>query len=158
MDFLEVRLTKNSLLLLSDWHPRSMHFSPGDDGDEIASPLPKDNETSDTSNSPSSNTYASWTEPALRSDRMTWSLVGYAYTLSYELGIFDSMIDNGAWVPKSQFKTCHDSVRANRIGRLLHIYVAQACGRLGFPNMLPHQRDLTNIDFFRMEVTPGHFC
>ena len=129
-----------------------MHFAPGDDGDEILAPSPQEMDGYDATNSPSANTYAVWTEPARRSDRMSWSLVGYAYTLSYELGLFDCMTESGVWVPKEAMGTSDDGVRANRIGRLLHIYVSQACGRLGFPNMLPRQDDTDEIDFFKMEV------
>ena len=129
-----------------------MHFAPGDDGDEILAPSPLETDSYDALKFPSAHTYAVWTEPARRSDRMSWSLVGYAYTLSYELGIFDCMIESGVWIPKDVTRTSNDSVRANRIGRLLHIYVSQACGRLGLPNPLPHQIDTDDINFFKIEV------
>ena len=149
-------LTCPSLLLLSDWHPRSMHFPPGDDGDDIILPLLTETEDNEPSfPTLSGSPYITWTEPALRSDKMCWSLVGFAYTLSYELGIFNSLIENGRWYPLP--KTAHDGHRANCIGRLLHIYVSQTCGRLGYPNIMPHEGTDTNIDFFKMDRS-GESC
>lgn len=130
-----------------------MHFPPGDDGDDIVVPLMPESESQEAllSTLPG-NPYAGWTEPALRSDKMCWSLVSFAYTLSYELGIFDSLVDHGKWYPYPQAKTANESPRANRIGRVLHIYVSQTCGRLGFPNILPHKGTETDVDYMKMDM------
>jgi hypothetical protein len=87
----------SSLLLLSDWLPRSIHFPPGDDANELIVPLivTMDNELFEEQH----NTLSGWTEPAIRSDRMVWSLVGMVYTLSWELGVFDSLVEPGQWRP-----------------------------------------------------------
>lgn len=136
-----------------------MHFPPGDDGDDIAVPLLPESENHEAllSTLPG-NPYAGWTEPALRSDKMCWSLVSFAYTLSYELGIFDSLIDHGKWYPYPQAKTANEGRRANRIGRVLHIYVSQTCGRLGFPNILPHKGTETDVDYMKMNVLLPESC
>lgn len=152
-------LTRFSLLLLSDWHPRSMHFPPGDDGDDIVLPLPPESESREALVfTLPGNPHAGWTEPALRSDKMCWSLVSFAYTLSYELGIFDSLVDHGRWYPHPQAKTANDCSRANRIGRVLHIYVSQTCGRLGFPNILPLKVTETDVDYMRMDIILHNSC
>ena len=131
-----------------------MHFPPGDDGDEIITPLFAEAEDIEPSvPALSGSPYLTWTEPASRSDKMCWSLVGFAYTLSYELGVFNSLIENGRWYPL--LKTGHDGYRASCIGRLLHIYVSQTCGRLGYPNIMPHEGTDTNIEFLRMDLSNG---
>ena len=147
--------TIESLLLLSDWLPRSMHFPPGDDGDEVwTSPQELNNRQGGLRTVQS---HLAWTEPAIRSDRMCWSLVGMAYSLAFELGVFDSLIEKGKWTVGPVPKTSYDSERADRIGRMLFVYVTQACGRLGFPNMMPHQGTETNLDFLKMDVPPGSY-
>lgn len=148
-------LTAPSLLLLSDWLPRSMHFPPGDDANELTVPLlgTMDAEIFEEQH----NAHSGWTEPAIRSDRMVWSLVGMAYTLSWELGVFDSLVESGQWSPGPQEKTSYDPERADRIGRMLLVYVSQACGRLGYPNMMPGQGNETNFNFLKMDVPPGSF-
>ena len=147
--------TVESLLLLSDWLPRSMHFPPGDDGDELMAPAPQATDPSDLANR---NNTTGWIEPALRSDRMCWSLVGMAYTLAFELGVFDSLVELKKWTVGPQTKTLYDPERADRIGRMLFVYVSQTCGRLGFPNMMPHQGTETDFDFLKMDVPPGTYC
>ncbi|MCJ1230631.1 hypothetical protein MMC12_007305 [Toensbergia leucococca] len=144
--------TIESLLLLSDWHPRSMHFPPGDDGDEILVPLEEEqivvstlpNETLQSGKG--RTIMAGWTEPALRSDRMCWSLAGASYTLACELGIFGNFDDetdslNGDFAQASGSLAYRR--RAVRVERLLYIYVTQTSGRLGFPSMLPGHVGIT---------------
>ena len=137
---------KLSLLLLSDWHPRSMHFPPGDDDGEILAPLMANPSQFGSTVTPQSNPYAGWFEPAIRSDRMCWSLIGCAYTLAYEVGIFDSVVTGGVWQPQEGASY----QRENRIGRLLFIYVSQTSGRLGYPNMLPNQGRRPSLSYFQI--------
>jgi len=134
-----------SLLLLSEFHPRSMHFPPGDDGDEILAPTDADAEslllTDDEAQkglTAGQATLKTWTEPALRSDRMCWSLIGAAHTLAYELGLFGSFAD-------STVATCP---RARRLERLLYVYISQTSGRLGLASMfrdIPHEGDFAYL-------------
>lgn len=109
-----------------------MHFPPGDDGDEALVSIDVDDDTlSKLDNDPSKvgsnaqSTFTSWTEPALRSDRLCWSLVGFAHSLAYEMGLFGSFAE----VPPV------DGARSQRLERILYIYVSQTCGRLGFSSM-----------------------
>ena len=129
-----------------------MHFSPNNDDDELLAPLPSHPlENESMALPPKSNTYEDWTEPALRSDRMCWSLIGCAYALAYELGVFDSLATQKDWYPQKGA----NSQRRNRIGRLLYVYVSQIAGRLGYPNMLPYQDRNTRIPYFEMNVPDG---
>ena len=136
-----------------------MHFNPGDDDGQLLLP-------------PKEDTYArftpdivrgdgklnrkealcmTWDEPALRSDQMSWSLLGMAYTLALELGIFgtfdaSSSFDNR--ISLSSAKSLENRGRTQRIKRLLYIYITQVSGRLGLPSMLPehYQAAQTSMD------------
>ena len=126
-----------------------MHFPPGDDGNEILLPLPKD-ENDFRAPLPQKNSVG-WAEPAMRSDRMSWSLIGCAYTLAFELGVFDCLATQEVWEPRS------DAVfeRSNRVGRLLYIYVGLITGKLGYPNMLPQQVQAAQESAYLKMVTPN---
>ena len=111
-----------------------MHFPPGDDGDEILALTEADTEhlliNDDEAQKEATNgqtSFTTWSEPALRSDRLCWSLIGTAHNLAYELGLFGSFAD-------SQQQT---SSRAQRLERLLYVYVSQTSGRLGLASMIP---------------------
>ena len=142
--------TIESLLLLSDFHPRSMHFPPGDDGDDILVPAevhPVMTQGSRSHDMPSfgESTVAGWSEPALRSDRMCWSLIGMSHTLAYELGIFGNYHTAISKTPASAEEHANLTLlspseqRARRVERLLYVYINSACGRFGFPTMYAGQ-------------------
>ncbi len=143
-----------SLLLLSEFHPRSMHFPSGDDDNEILAPLEEDSPTNLDSarDMPSTgeNTISLWTEPALRSDRMCWSLISTAYALAYELGLFGNFSDGIRTATGAMYHkvgALSEGQRADRVKRLLFIYVTQTSGRLGFPSMFPeHGHDCGFVD------------
>ena len=138
-DFQSTNLTQahicdHSLLLLSEFHPRAMHFPPGDDGDDILAPADADMEKllktdhdASRSTSTGQSTFTDWTEPALRSDRMCWSLIGAAHTLAYELGLFGSFADAPPINPE----------RSQHLQRILYIYLSQTSGRLGLSSLFP---------------------
>ncbi|KAL8821832.1 MAG: hypothetical protein Q9223_000190 [Gallowayella weberi] len=144
--------TIESLLLLSEFHPRSMHFPPGDDGDDILTsveefhPSPSQDETAREGPFFDESTVVGWSEPALRSDRMCWSLIGMSHTLAHELGVFGDF-NRGfrALRPpdSSGILSSPDEQRSDRIERLLYVYINSACGRFGFPPMYDgHDEDL----------------
>ncbi|KAL8664637.1 MAG: hypothetical protein Q9202_002907 [Teloschistes flavicans] len=149
--------TIESLLLLSEFHPRSMHFPPGDDGDDILTTADDESQTQTLRETPAFGeaTVASWSEPALRSDRMCWSLIGMAYTLAYELGVFGNF-QNGTRILQSTERLSGESSsspqeqRADRIERLLYVYVNSACGRFGFPSMYAARHD--DLDLHNIQV------
>ena len=124
-----------------------MHFPPGDDEAELLAPLEEDSDPdedfqSTQANSPSYRTFAArgWTEPAWRSDRMCWSLLGTSLALAYEIGIFDNA--NEQTFPSEEsvsrlYEAPYDRQRGERVRRLLYICATQTSGRLGLPNMFP---------------------
>lgn len=134
--------TIEALLLLTDWQPRALHFPPSDDEEGLldrslmaAEPDAKfsaqDGEQQagrDYDNLP----YANWLEPAWRSDRMSWMLLGLAQSLAFELGVFDT----------NHFDCYHqhgpnsECARKRRIRRLILVYVAQTSGRMGVQSSL----------------------
>ncbi|KAI4173920.1 MAG: hypothetical protein LQ343_002688 [Gyalolechia ehrenbergii] len=138
--------TIESLLLLSEFHPRSMHFPPGDDGDDILTTPDEDcmslprNASGREMPSFGEATVVSWSEPALRSDRMCWSLIGLSYTLAFELGVFGNY-QNGLRCPPSTMdrvggtSSSPQEQRTDRVERLLYIYINTASGRFGLPSM-----------------------
>jgi len=137
--------TVESLMLLTEWHPRALHFPPGDDGDELVAP---DNPFEDDMPGigPAENSkdggqrIDSWLEPCWRSDRMCWMLLGNAMALAFEIGVFDETSE--AEFEDANRHLSHATVKAyfrrkNHLKDLLIIYVTQTSGRLGLTSMLP---------------------
>ncbi|KAF6222363.1 hypothetical protein HO133_001449 [Letharia lupina] len=131
--------TIESLLLLNEFHPRSMHFPPRDDDDDILAPA-------DDADTPADEKAlylgSTWSEPAVRSDRMCWSLIGTSYVLAYELGIFGTYSDGVLSVDgivKRKGGATEYNKRADRIERMLYVFVTQASGRFGIPSMCSDQ-------------------
>jgi len=146
--------TVESLLLLSDWHPRAMHFPPSTADEDLVLPIAIDCDAPTFAYGARSQN-SGWKEPAVRSDRMSWSLVNTAYNLAVELGVFDSITEKDHYIPGYANRCTYDPARADRVGRLLHIYMSQTCGRLGYPNMLPDQGRKMDLEYFRMNVDPN---
>lgn len=139
--------TVEALLILTDWHPRNLHFPPGDDENTL---LDTDAQTHtrgdrDAENDPESmgnkGTAASaegrlafqkWLEPAWRSDRMSWMLLSTAQALAFELGVFDHKSD-----AKGTPETVSEQARKRRLRRLILVFITHSSGRLGIPSMLP---------------------
>ncbi|KAL4920545.1 hypothetical protein BDW62DRAFT_198850 [Aspergillus aurantiobrunneus] len=138
--------TIEALLILTDWHPRNLHFPPGDDENALldldaqAGRYDKDldNDGENTANRGSSGTpegrlaFQTWLEPAWRSDRMSWMLLSTAQALAFELGVFDQKND-----AKSSTESPAEQIRKRRLRRLILVYITQSSGRLGIPSMLP---------------------
>lgn len=119
-----------SLILISDWHPRSVHFPPdteGWDGELISPAYDRRNRLHTNGDVPLIRWREDVFEPARRSERMSWMLLGAATSLAYELGIFDGA---GSSDPKL-------SARCNRAARLLYVYVTQMAVKMGCSSLLP---------------------
>ncbi|KAH0558434.1 hypothetical protein GP486_004913 [Trichoglossum hirsutum] len=159
--------TVEGLMLLTEWHPRALHFPPGDDAHELVMKETKninrystDNADGDTGNNErrtfegiGGRRIENWLEPAWRSDRMCWMLLGNALALSFELGVFDDIDDTtsfGGEVYRPEFESLAYRRRAHRVQKLLLVYVTQLSGRLGWTNMVP--RHISKSAFFK---TPG---
>ncbi|KAI9733324.1 MAG: hypothetical protein M1834_003408 [Cirrosporium novae-zelandiae] len=141
--------TIEALLLLTDWHPRALHFPPSDDtGALVEEESYSVRESEGSSNPPSRQegisgragrvAFSSWLEPAWRSDRMCWMLLGNAYTLSFELGVFDRIFGTTAYAWDSYQQNDPHSYghRASNLQKLLVVYITQTSGRLGINSML----------------------
>ncbi|KAL4864722.1 hypothetical protein BDV12DRAFT_205553 [Aspergillus spectabilis] len=119
-----------SLILISDWHPRSVHFPPdteGWDGELISPAYDRRNRLHTNGDVPLIRWREDVFEPARRSERMSWMLLGAATSLAYELGIFD-----GATASDPQL-----NARYNRAARLLYVYTTQMAVKMGCLPLLP---------------------
>ncbi|EGY19492.1 hypothetical protein VD0002_g4667 [Verticillium dahliae] len=139
--------TIESLMILTEWHPRALHFPPDEAIDELMLPSYEGGDLISTDENGNQRPSAgiggrrieSWLEPAWRSDRMCWMLLSTANGLAYELGVFDDieeMLRSGA-ISRPEYEEESYRQRANRIKRLLLIYLSQLAGRLGWTNMVP---------------------
>lgn len=142
--------TVESLMILTEWHPRALHFPPAEAIDELMLTEPGDirinpNPDDEIRSGPSGvggKRIESWLEPAWRSDRMCWMLLSTGMGLSYELGVFDKideMLSAGGDIARPEYEDEGYRLRASRIKKLLLIYVTQLAGRLGWTNMVPEE-------------------
>ncbi|KAI0543784.1 hypothetical protein F4679DRAFT_567402 [Xylaria curta] len=139
--------TIESLMILTEWHPRALHFPPEEAIDELMLPSREvhmsDAMDDDVVARPGGNVggqrIESWLEPAWRSDRMCWMLLSNALGLAYELGVFDDIDELLATnaITRPEYEDEAYRLRAMRIKRLLLIYLTQLAGRLGWTNMVP---------------------
>lgn len=125
-----------ALLLLSEWHPRSLHFPPEADGWDSDLIVAADDEPEPASpNSPPNRWVEDVIEPAKRSDRMSWMLLGCASSLAHELNLF------GQEEPGADDDNV--LIRKSRARKLLYVFTTQLASRLGITSMLP--QSLTHI-------------
>lgn len=139
--------TVEALLILTDWHPRNLHFPPGDDENTLLDREAQsqsradkdlDNDNEQTGNrGPNTSAegrvaFQKWLEPAWRSDRMSWMLLSTAQALAFELGVFDHKSE-----PKGVPETLSEQTRKRRLRRLILVFITHSSGRLGIPSMLP---------------------
>ncbi|KAF2138862.1 uncharacterized protein K452DRAFT_300917 [Aplosporella prunicola CBS 121167] len=141
--------TVESLMLLTEWHPRALHFPPGDDDDELMAREEPVSFAETNSNEQyrgiGGQRIDSWLEPCWRSDRMCWMLLGNALALAYEIGVFDETSEaefqeENKNLPPAKVEAYFR--RKNHLKELLLIYITQTSGRVGLTSMLPRsQRD-----------------
>lgn len=143
--------TIESLMILTEWHPRALHFPPIDITDELMIPSYDEQENCSSNEEVNSRLHhpthgiggkriKSWLEPAWRSDRMCWMLLSTAMGLSYELGVFDdveTILATSGELSRPEYEEETYRLRATRIKRLLLIYATQLAGRLGWTSMVP---------------------
>ncbi|KAF3915960.1 hypothetical protein AA313_de0207076 [Arthrobotrys entomopaga] len=152
-----------ALVALTEWHCRGLHF-PGEDDGEYAGlggfGLPEDKlETDDDGASSTANKYiveglgdsiGNVLEPAYRSDRMSWMLLGNSLALAYELGVFDENEDESAVRPIGSVENNHPSASklvakpsTATVQRILVISVMHLASRLGWTSMIPRHISVT---------------
>ncbi|GES63619.1 C6 transcription factor [Aspergillus terreus] len=131
--------TIEALLLMSEWHPRSLHFPPDSDGWDFdlisVDPEPQDHDDKSSTN----RWLEDMIEPARRSDQMSWMLLGSALSLAHELGIFevdDKKVEQPAdyegFISEEQMR-----LRRERVQRLLYVYINQLAWRIGCVSLMP---------------------
>ena len=129
--------TVESLLLLTEWHPRMMHFPADEDDTQLMAPkdpIGLSNETSDKASG--GHALTSWLEPVFRSDRMCWILLNMAMTLASQIGVFDQDCSRHmVGIPPDQ----QDVYQRRRlhVKSIILAYITQTSGRMGITAMLP---------------------
>ncbi|RFU74043.1 fungal zn binuclear cluster domain containing [Trichoderma arundinaceum] len=121
--------TIESMVLVTEWHPRSSHM-PGESDYPITTLIP--------------NTWLQEVEEiAERSDRASWMLLGNALTLSHEIDIIEVKDDTVqvSSSPQNMLYSEYLGIRRSRLRRILYIYISQMASRLGcsYPKTPFHQ-------------------
>lgn len=131
--------TVEALLLLTDWQPRALHFPPLDHDDTLIYSDDHEHEDQPPQNNDSANLpYSTWLEPAWRSDRMSWMLMGIATNLACEIGVFDRRHE----FCDQQHGPDSECARRRRLRRMVITYVSQISGRIGIQSPLHPSQDI----------------
>ncbi|PNP73376.1 hypothetical protein FNYG_13274 [Fusarium nygamai] len=132
--------TIESLILISDWHPRALHLPPETDGWDgllVTPGYDRVNRKHINNEVPLIRWREDVFEPAKRANRMSWMLLGMANNLGYELGIFSGQTgDVGPPVHA-------EVLRGRRAQKLLYNYLTQTATRLGYPSVFPESISVT---------------
>lgn len=129
--------TVEALLLMSEWHPRALHFPPETDGwdDDLIPEAPRTHDNNDSNPAPGNRGVEDIIEPARRSDQMSWMLLGCALSLGHELGIFEP---EGSIPPANEPEWKDQmAIRWQRVQRLLYVYINQLAWRIGCMSPIP---------------------
>lgn len=128
-----------ALVLLTDWHPRSLQVPPVSDGwdsDMIMSfPDVRDQNGAAVDNPSRDRWLEDVIQPAQRSDRMSRTILGMAMSLANELGVFDQEEDTdlGKLSPY-EIRQYH---KRRALAKLLFLYQEQLSSRLGCKSLMP---------------------
>ena len=131
--------TIESLLLISDWHPRALHLPPeteGWDGLLITPTYDRINRKYTDDEMPLIRWKQDVFDPAKRANRMSWMLLGMANNLAYELGVLFTHQDASQSISP-------EVLRSRRTQKLLYVYVTQTATRLGYPSVFPESISIT---------------
>ncbi|GAB7351119.1 hypothetical protein MBLNU459_g1580t1 [Dothideomycetes sp. NU459] len=138
--------TVESLMLLTEWHSRLMHF-PADEDDALLMAPKETHFGSAGQSSPTAKPVGSWIEPCYRSDRMCWMLLGMAMSVAFQIGVFDEDPSrHSQGMTKDQAASYNH--RKSHVKALLLVYVTQTSGRLGITAMLPQGYARPNLSEF----------
>lgn len=126
-----------SLMLLTEWHSRHVHFPEDDDDAHLMVPEnPVSTSDAATARDLGTKSVSSWIEPCYRSDRMCWNLLNMAMSVAMEIGVFEK--DSTRHVkamPRDQGAVYEQ--RRLHVKSVLLVYITQTSGRLGVAAMLP---------------------
>ncbi|KAF6512935.1 hypothetical protein HZS61_007741 [Fusarium oxysporum f. sp. conglutinans] len=126
--------TIESLILISDWHPRALHLPPETDGWDgllVTPGYDRVNRKHINNEVPLIRWREDVFEPAKRANRMSWMLLGMANNLAYELGIFSGQPGDTTQAASGE------ALRGRRAQKLLYNYLTQTAIRLGYPSVFP---------------------
>lgn len=126
--------TIEGLMLISDWHPRAIHFPPDTEGWDallVDTVYERHSRKRKYDQEPLVRWRNDVFEPAKRASRMSWMLLGLATNLAYELGI----LSNGQRTDSSTSDA--EGRRKFRVQRLLYSYMTQTAIRLGYNSVFP---------------------
>lgn len=149
-----------ALLLISEWHPRALHFPTASDGWDcdlmVGAASDQDEEQLACSlkgESASGRWLEDVIEPARRSDRMSWMLLGCALSLAHELGLFEENGPEKTQETDNHIHIDHLSLRRIRARKLLYVFIEQLSSRLGCTSMIP--QSLNHALMAKIPSTPS---
>ncbi|CAG9981091.1 unnamed protein product [Clonostachys byssicola] len=147
--------TIESLMLISDWHPRAIHFPPETEGWDVFLISPDYDRTNRVRNQ-GEEPLIRWREdvfePAKRASRMSWMLLGMANSLAYEIGIFSSQDQQKVYDPLDP-----NGQRHLRVQKLLYTYVSQTAIKLNMPSPFPNNIVMAaSRSTFDQSLPPSH--
>lgn len=152
-----------ALLLLSEWHPRALHFPTASDGWDCELMIGPNNLSATAAGKKlleGDTTSSRWLEdviePAKRSDRMSWMLMGCALSMAQELGLFE---DNSN-IDKDQLSYPNQTaefliLRRIRARKLLFVFIEQLSWRLGCTSMIPQSLNHALMEKLPVDSTTG---
>ena len=80
--------------------------------------------------------FSNWLEPAWRSDRMSWTLLGVAVSLAFEAGAFDKI----HYICQDRHGPGSECAHKQRVRRMVLVYMSQTSGRLGLKPTLSYEQ------------------
>ncbi|GAB7339211.1 hypothetical protein MBLNU457_5870t1 [Dothideomycetes sp. NU457] len=157
--------TVESLMLLTEWHPRSMHFPGIDDDSELLAPErytdvgASENGSNESTKGIGGHRIDTWLEPCWRSDRICWMLLSMAMALAMEVGVFDEDISRHMFKDPNVSLEMRETYERRRVHvkNLLLIYTTQTSGRVGLTSMLPeaYSEPALSAHFHPSEISHG---
>ncbi|KAK6193492.1 hypothetical protein LQW54_012408 [Pestalotiopsis sp. IQ-011] len=128
-----------ALLLLVEWHPRSLHVPPVGDGWDSDVLLTVRNDRDESSVNVDGPSRSRWKEdvikPAKRSDQMSWMVLGCASSLMMEVALPSG--DEDTAIPGAEGYGKRLQTRRLPIIRLVCLFQEQLSSRLGNRSMMP---------------------
>lgn len=140
-----------ALLLMSEWHPRSLQFPPDTDGwdsDFIMTHLDaRDPPLTDEEIPVSARWREDVVEPTKRFERMSWMVLSSALALAHELGAFDSSTripePDGLLGIDAEMYLEHLELRRQRLPSLLFVYINVLSSRIGCTSPMPSDTNIS---------------
>lgn len=133
--------TIESLLLLTEWPPRSLAFPPPIDGFDSDLLVHWTENRNDAPIDAASDARGRWLEdvisPAKRTSHMSWMLISCAVSLACELGIFDDVPVQSPAYPDAAAGGEPRPDRCLRLRNLLYLYAEQISLQHGRRSVLP---------------------